>query len=560
MMKKVIKKLLAALLAVAMVCAMAIPAFAENSEGDVDSHHTYSAFQIFKGDVEGNNIKDFKISNVDWGSNIINNSDDFLNKLREADPIGPLFTNAKSAQEVLAVISQWHDSDDYSIAFARFVCHYLYSNDANPTYVVRAGSNALTIPEAKAGYYLFVDTTDFSKDDSYHSYNSFLLMVTKGNWNVPITPKAEKPTVEKKVYDNPDGTSTGGFGSSADHAINEKFQFQLTATLPDSTNRAYDYYDKYSVIFHDTLSEGITYDKDDELDSVVIKSNGNTYNITDSSKYTIDTTDLESQNSFVVNIDVKACAKDAGFDLNDGATITVTYTAHLNDKAYVNTAGGSTSNINKVYLTYSNNPKDESSIGKTPESTPVYVYTYQLNNTKHQDTEKGPALEGACFRLYSDEACTDQSEVQLYQKDGFYYPIKDVLGKEAVEMKSAANGTFNVKGLDAGTYYLKEITPPDGYSACKVIPVTIKADHSRNDQVNLEGSNLTNDIVNIKAGGITLPSTGGIGTTIFYVVGGGLMVAAIVLLVTKTRMENKYAPFPPRTRRNGAARPPLLSL
>lgn len=539
MMKKAIKKLLAALLAVAMVCAMAIPAFAENSEGDVDSHHTYSAFQIFKGDVEGNNIKDFKISNVDWGSNIINNSDDFLNKLREADHIGPLFTNATSARDVLEVISQWHDSDDYSIAFARFVCHYLYSNDANPTYVVRAGSNALTIPEAKAGYYLFVDTTDFSKDDSYHSYNSFLLMVTKGNWNVPITPKAEKPTVEKKVYDNPDGTSTGGFGSSADHAINEKFQFQLTATLPDSTNRAYDYYDKYSVIFHDTLSDGITYDKDDELDSVVIKSNGNTYNITDSSKYTIDTTDLESQNSFVVNIDVKACAKDAGFDLNDGATITVTYTAHLNDKAYVNTAGGSTSNINKVYLTYSNNPKDESSIGKTPESTPVYVYTYQLNNTKHQDTEKGPALEGACFRLYSDEACTDQSEVQLYQKDGFYYPIKDVLGKEAVEMKSAANGTFNVKGLDAGTYYLKEITPPDGYSACKEIPVTIKADHSRNDQVNLEGSNLTNDIVNIKAGGITLPSTGGIGTTLFYVVGGGLMVAAIVLLVTKKRMENK---------------------
>ena len=539
MMKKVIKKLLAALLAVAMVCAMAIPAFAENSEGDVDSHHTYSAFQIFKGDVEGNNIKDFKISNVDWGSNIINNSDDFLNKLRETDHIGPLFTNATSARDVLEVISQWHDSDDYSIAFARFVCHYLYSNDANPTYVVRAGSNALTIPEAKAGYYLFVDTTDFSKDDSYHSYNSFLLMVTKGNWNVPITPKAEKPTVEKKVYDNPDGTSTGGFGSSADHAINEKFQFQLTATLPDSTNRAYDYYDKYSVIFHDTLSDGITYDKDDELDSVVIKSNGNTYNITDSSKYTIDTTDLESQNSFVVNIDVKACAKDAGFDLNDGATITVTYTAHLNDKAYVNTAGGSTSNINKVYLTYSNNPKDESSIGKTPESTPVYVYTYQLNNTKHAEKEDGTPLPGAVFQLYSDKDCTQ--EVKLYKVGNIYFPIKDATDKEkdAVQMISGQDGQFNVKGLDAGTYYLKEITPPDGYSACKEIPVTIKADHSRNDQVNLEGSNLTNDIVNIKAGGITLPSTGGIGTTLFYVVGGGLMVAAIVLLVTKKRMENK---------------------
>ena len=532
MMKKVIKKLLAALLAVAMVCAMAIPAFAENSEGDVDSHHTYSAFQIFKGDVEGNNIKDFKISNVDWGSNIINNSDDFLNKLREADTIGPLFTNAKSAQEVLAVISQWHDSDDYSIAFARFVCHYLYSNDANPTYVVRAGSNALTIPEAKAGYYLFVDTTDFSKDDSYHSYNSFLLMVTKGNWNVPITPKAEKPTVEKKVYDNPDGTSTGGFGSSADHAINEKFQFQLTATLPDSTNRAYDYYDKYSVIFHDTLSEGITYDGPD---SVVIKSNGNTYNITDSSKYTIDTTDLESQNSFVVNIDVKACAKDAGFDLNDGATITVTYTAHLNENAAVN---GSAENKNSVRLQYSNNPRPDGEYWgytPTPESE-VYVYTYQLNNTKRAETENGTPLPGAVFQLYSDADC--KNEVKLYQDGEFYYPIKNATGKEAVEMKSAANGQFNVKGLDAGTYYLRETTPPAGYSACPDTTIVISATHDGN-RVNLESSKLYTTIINNKAGGITLPSTGGIGTTLFYVVGGGLMVAAIVLLVTKKRMENK---------------------
>lgn len=545
MMKKVIKKLLAALLAVAMVCAMAIPAFA-GTEGDITTWHSFSAFQIFKGDVEGNDIKDFKISNVTWGSNIADNPAAFLDQLKADSTLGTQFhfidaTDANTAQKVLEVISKWDDSDANSIAFARFVCHYLYPDaNAKPKPAVEGGGGSDHIHFDEAGYYLVVDTTPFNPGDFDHAYNSFLLMVTHANWNVPITPKAEKPSVKKEVFDNfdnQDGTSTGVFGSSADHAINEKFQFKLTATLPASTDHAYDYYDTYAVCFKDTLSEGITYDGPD---SVVIKSNNNTPDTTiNPSKYTIDTTDLESQNSFVVNIDVKACAKDAGFDLNDGATITVTYTAHLNDKAYVNTAGGSTSNINKVYLTYSNNPKDESSIGKTPESTPVYVYTYQLNNTKHQDTEKGPALEGACFRLYSDEACTDQSEVQLYQKDGFYYPIKDVLGKEAVEMKSAANGTFNVKGLDAGTYYLKEITPPDGYSACKVIPVTIKADHSRNDQVNLEGSNLTNDIVNIKAGGITLPSTGGIGTTLFYVVGGGLMVAAIVLLVTKKRMENK---------------------
>ena len=271
MMKKAIKKLLAALLAVAMVCAMAIPAFAYDTE-EVRAHHSFEAFQIFQGDVSDDNTK---ISNVKWGKNITN-STDFLEKLTADPTISGEFNNPTTAQDVLAVISKWHDSDDNSIAFARFVCHYLYSGAVDPGTSIPSSGDVVEIPIDGAGYYLIVDTTYFKPGDSYHAYNSFLLMVTKGNWNVPITPKAEKPTVEKKVYDNPDGTSTGGFGSSADHAINEKFQFQLTATLPDSTNRAYDYYDKYSVIFHDTLSEGITYDKDDELDSVVIKSNGNT--------------------------------------------------------------------------------------------------------------------------------------------------------------------------------------------------------------------------------------------------------------------------------------------
>ena len=549
MMKKVIKKLLAALLAVAMVCAMAIPAFAFESwetKEDLNKNHDYIAFQIFKGVISKDNPT---LSDVTWGSHITN-PDDFLKKLKDAPIIGAQFhsidatdaTDAATVQKVLAVISKWHDSDDDSIAFARFVCHYLYSNGAAPDSDIVGGNSSITIPEA--GYYLIVDTINFSNGDYYHAYNSFLLVnvpqAVQTSYNVTINHKVVKPTVEKKVYDNfdnQDGTSTGDFGSSADHAINEKFQFQLIAKLPAGRDegRAYDYYDKYTVCFNDTLSEGITYDG---LDSVVIESNGTPYDITnDSSKYDIDISNLKSQNSFVVKIhDVKNCVAN----LNDGATITVTYTAHLNDKAYVNIAGGSTSNINKVYLTYSNNPKDESSIGKTPESTPVYVYTYQLNNTKyHDDDNPNNVLAGAGFRLYSDEACHDEDEIKLKMNDDDTYSRDFSTEGKGVEMISGQDGQFNVKGLDAGTYYLKETKTPDGYSACKVIPVTIKADHSRNDQVNLEGSNLTNDIVNIKAGGITLPSTGGIGTTLFYVVGGGLMVAAIVLLVTKKRMENK---------------------
>lgn len=543
MMKKAIKKLLAALLAVAMVCAMAIPAFAFESwetEEDLNKNHDYIAFQIFKGVISSKDNP--TLSDVTWGSHITH-PDDFLEKLKDAPIIGAQFhsidatdaTDAATVQKVLAVISQWNDSDDDSIAFARFVCHYLYSN-GDPQSTIVGGGGAIKIPEP--GYYLIVDTINFNDGDHYHAYNSFLLVndTHQGEYNVIINHKVVKPTVEKKVYDNDnnDISSAGGWGSSADHAINEKFQFQLIAKLPAGRDegRAYDYYDKYTVCFNDTLSEGITYDG---LDSVVIESNGTPYDITnDSSKYDIDISNLKSQNSFVVKIhDVKNCVAN----LNDGATITVTYTAHLNDKAYVNIAGGSTSNINKVYLTYSNNPKDESSIGKTPESTPVYVYTYQLNNTKyHDDDTPGNELAGAGFKLYSDADC--KNEVKLYQDGEFYYPIKNATGKEAVEMKSAANGQFNVKGLDAGTYYLRETTTPEGYSTCTDTPIVISATHDGN-RVNLDSSKLSTTIINKKAGGITLPSTGGIGTTIFYVVGGGLMVAAIVLLVTKKRMENK---------------------
>lgn len=531
MMKKAIKKLLAALLAVAMLCAMAIPAFAYNTEENLNGTHGYSAFQIFKGVISKDNMT---LSNVEWGRNIPH-YEDFLAKLKEDPTLGNLFNEADDVQDVLAVISQWSESDNNSIAFARFVCSYLYPDaNANPKPVYTDHTGGFNIQEP--GYYLIVDTTYFNPGDFYHAYNSFFLLnVPQAPYVVLVNHKVVKPYVEKEVYDNQDGTNEAGFGSSADHAVNEEFQFKLTATLPASPDRAYDYYKEYAVLFNDTLSNGITYDR---LDSVVIKFNGIPYDITNnSSMYEVDDSRLESDHYFVVGIpDVKACG--AGLNLNDGATITVTYTAHLNDNAAVNSTSGSTENKNKVQLQYSNNPRNSAYWGFTPESE-VRVYTYQLNNTKYRDDDtQGNELGGAGFKLYSDADC--KNEVKLYQKDNFYFPIKDATDKDAVEMMiSGQDGQFNVKGLDAGTYYLKETNPPAGYSACADKKIVISATHTEYN-VNLSGeSNLNNKIINKKAGGITLPSTGGIGTTIFYVVGGGLMVAAIVLLVTKKRMENK---------------------
>ena len=532
MMKKAIKKLLAALLAVAMVCAMAIPAFAYDTKEDLNTKHEYDAFQIFKGDVTGNDTDGFKISNVTWGKNIPH-PEDFLEKLTEDSTIGGEFKTDFTPQEAVAVISKWHDSDNNSIAFARFVCNYIYTDsNANREPVIQGGhTGGFELP--MAGYYLIVDTSPFSGGDSYHAYNSFLLKVNQKNYHVQITPKVVKPTVKKEVYDNDDGSSSGdnnGWGSSADHAINEEFKFRLIAKLPESENNghAYDYYDKYSVIFHDTLSDGITFDK---LDTVEITNgDGSTPQVINN--YTLDPNNPQS--SFKLSIDdVKTCVPD----LNKGATITVTYTAHLNEKAYVNTVGGGTDNKNSVYLEYSNNPRISTSLDHTPESE-VRVYTYQLNNTKyHDDDTPGHELAGAGFRLYSGKDCTKEQEIKLKKNttDGTYSPY---FGTDAGdEMISDNKGQFNVKGLDAGTYYLRETKTPDDYSACPDKEIVISATHDVN-HVSLSGD-LNNKIINKKAGGIALPSTGGIGTTLFYVVGGGLMVAAIVLLVTKKRMENK---------------------
>lgn len=230
-------------------------------------------------------------------------------------------------------------------------------------------------------------------------------------------------------------------------------------------------------------------------------------------------------------------AKCEGIKIAQGFTVEVIYNAHLNENATINNASGTTDNKNSVNLEYSNNPNAEGT-GKTENKT-VYAFTFSITNKKVIDDVNGAALAGAGFRLYKDEDCVQEYKLVKDNTLNAYRPVKD--GEAAEEMFSDNNGNFPIKGLDAGTYYLKETTTPKGYTTAAVRTITIKATHSINEsgnpQVTLTSdSTLDNKIVDKK--GSTLPSTGGMGTVLLYVAGIAVFALAGATLVMALRRRN----------------------
>ena len=212
------------------------------------------------------------------------------------------------------------------------------------------------------------------------------------------------------------------------------------------------------------------------------------------------------------------------------------YTSELNANAVLGKEG----NVNKAQLEFSNNPNKEQTgkpdTGKTPWDN-VIVFTYQVVVDKYANSVDGEKLTGAEFTL------------EKVLENG---------GKETIRVIKSEDGTsFTFKGLDDGDYILTETKTPDEYNTIDPITFTVTAEHEitwegeeRNTRLtSLTGNQadgkitftsdkdkgeLSTKVVNKK--GSTLPTTGGIGTTIFYVVGVILMLGAGVLLVTKKRM------------------------
>ena len=486
-MKKAMKKLMAALLAVAMVCAMAIPAFAT-----VDiTGHTFEAYQIFAGD-----LNEGTLSNVTWGHNVTTAT--LLNYLKTANAAYSACTDAKDVAEVLS------QHNDLASDFAKIAADHVTGT------AMATGTGSVTLPSA--GYYLIVDTTDVANK---HDAKNLSLLKVSGATTVTPQVKTDIPTLEKKVKDINDTTGVkSDWQDSADYDIGDTIPYKLTATLGKLDN-----YDKYYVKFVDTM---------DHLT-----------NVANSASVKLDTTELtptqykltwdETSKTLEIEItDVKALG--AG----NGSVITVKYNATLDDTAVI----GSTGNPNEAHLVFSNNPNG-AGYGKTPKDKNI-VFTYKVDANKVNP--EGTKLPGAAFELWKKVGSDWVSK-------GIVNATKNSDGIYTIDNATTVT-EFAWNGIDDGDYKLVEVVTPAGYNTMAELLFTVTATHSETADapvlITLSGDTfsgdvntgvLTSQIINNR--GTTLPGTGGIGTTIFYVVGGGLMVAAAILLITKKRMENR---------------------
>ncbi len=537
---KRMKKILALTLAVVMTMAMSVTVFASGDTGNdptgytitvdgseklnKDVTHTYEAYQIFKG-----TISDGKLIGIDWGTGV--NGAALLTALQNDATYGDKFTACTTAENVAKVLQDEANDSALAQKFAALAAE----NKATVADSADTTNMKAELSVTEAGYYLVMDKegTLVNKDDAYTRY---ILRVVE---DVTVVPKSKYPSVDKQVADDdtddntPESNTTnknrgvGGFYESADHDINESFQFKLVATIPADVDVPK--YPKYLVKFEDTMSAGVTFER---IDSVTV-------NTTDVTTYTSTATVNQEGGSWNLEIaDIKKVLPEA--ELTGEITITVLYSAHLNEDAIISETSGTgvDTNKNTVDLVYSNNPNASATDtyeGKTPEDN-VFVFTYKINNTKYFDEEKAEnVLKDAEFQLLDSTG----AEVALIWDEAkkAYRPIAE--GETAETLKSKDDGKFPIIGVDAGTYTIHETKAPEGYNPAEDIAVSISAKHSENDdtvKANLEltASNTDNKIID--RSGATLPTTGGIGTTIFYVIGAILVVGAGVVLITRRRM------------------------
>lgn len=500
--------------------------------------------------------------------------------------------NAASAQAVSDIIGTWSNDSPMAQAFAKLAVLNKNGTGTSGTFSegsVLFGNDTNNIDN---GYYVVtcdataISGTDENGNPSYiTNYDSMSLgMLTVIGKDASLlqvgtgTAKVGLPEVMKKVKENTKtvtgeatigsfketDTTNGTWNDVADYCIGDSVPFKLYGTMPQDIAN----YEHYYYNFTDTL--GTQFDMPTSLTIKVgsatltaIKGENGNFTVSDNDKNC-----RVSVNGQVISISFEDIKAYSG--VTESTVVTVEYTAKLNDTAEIGLPGQE----NKVDLTYSNNPNisykpdvtddtedkpdsPDENTGKTPEDK-VIVFTYEADFTKVDGVTDAP-LAGAVF--------------QLKNSDNEYAIVKNgiLVGWSATEITTGTDGLtditsdtegkFNIAGLDDGTYTLFEKTAPTGYNPISGgINVIINAGTVNNQEWSGTASNALTSfkykvgtadevdqtpITGKAAGtienkkGSSLPSTGGIGTTLFYVGGGAMAAVAGVFLITKKRMGRK---------------------
>lgn len=498
-MKKAMKKLMAALLAVAMVCAMAIPAFAAGGAGATTGEgkitidnavigHTYKIYRILNLQYN-ETAKSFRYEkNNKWGAFVDEQSDKLA-----VDANGVVtWKEGVSAEKDGAPIKA------LAIAAGQYVKDQGTAFAADDFKV--AASSTVIFDNLPLGWYLVV--SDLTSD-AICSIDTTAKQVT-------IKEKNGVPTVTKEVE-----YASGSWGQGNDGNVGDTVNFQTTINVTDG--------DPTNYVLHDQMSKGLTFKEN----SIAVKVNDTLI-----TNYTVEYTNTDK------------CTFEISFPngtLHTNDTVVVTYSAIINSDAVVGTDG----NDNKTWLKY----------GETGETTHsnTKTYTWKFDILKYftDSNNEKQYLANVEFVLYRKNA-DDKAEYAKFDSNNKLTGWT-ATESEAGKLKTNATSNVVVEGLDAGTYFLKEITTPVGFnsltsdvevlitSSCNNLTnATYTVQYKMVNEENFEDTDEEEKVVPIENNrGTTLPGTGGIGTTIFYVVGGGLMVAAAILLITKKRMENR---------------------
>ena len=500
-MKKAMKKLMAALLAVAMVCAMAIPAFAadgavhsSSSDGKITiknavKDQTYKIYRIL--DLQYNDTaKSFRyVKNDKWGA-FVEGQTTYLSVDSKTGVV--TWANSDNADngtaiKELAVAAGQHVKDTPSLAA-----------DGSE----KAASSIVTFDRLPLGWYLVV--SDLTTDA--------ICSIDTTAKNVTIKEKNGAPTVEKEVE-----YASGSWGKGNDGNVGDTVNFKTTINVTDGNPTNY--------VLHDKMSNGLTFD----ANSIVVKKNGQPFT------------------SYKKGTPSDTCTFEIIFDegsLQTNDTVVVTYSATINSDAVVGTNG----NDNDTWLEYGEESKT------THSNTKTYTWSFNIFKYFTDSNNDMQYLADVEFVLYRKDNTANKTEYAQFNSNNKLTGWTEA-ENEATKLKTNATSTVAVEGLDAGTYFLKEITTPTGFnsltsdvevritSSCNTLTgatYTVQYKMDNENEEDFTDTDVKEKVVPIEnKRGTTLPGTGGIGTTIFYVIGGGLMAAAAILLITKKRMENR---------------------